>query len=232
MGVGCKSLVPNSRRVRAARTSVVGAYTYAPYSSDREQCAPSHALVYDGSMSQYRRWRVEGGTFFFTVVTHLRRPLLTSDIGRASLREAFRQVRQRRPFQVVAIVVLPDHLHTIWELPRHDADYSTRWRQIKSFVTRALAEDLDGAEDRSASRRRRGERGIWQRRFYEHMCRDEEDLKRLADYIHINPVRHRLVARVQDWPWSSFHRYVRLGEYPADWGGSHAWYGDEFSRLE
>jgi len=84
----------------------------------------------------------------------------------------------------------------------------------------------------SVSRQRRAEQGIWQRRFYEHLCRDEADVKRLVDYIHVNPVKHRLSARVRDWPWSSFHRYVRLGEYAIDWGNSDLWYGDEFSRLE
>ncbi len=82
------------------------------------------------------------------------------------------------------------------------------------------------------SRRRKQERGIWQRRFYEHTCRDEDDLKRCIDYIHVNPVKHGLVGRVIDWPWSSFHRYVRLGEYPIDWGGGDEWYGDEFRRAE
>jgi putative transposase len=182
-------------------------------------------------MSDYRRWRVEGGTFFFTAVTHRRQRFLTSTLGRSALREAFRQVRRLRPFKVVAIVLLPDHLHTVWELPRGDTDYTTRWRQIKTLVTRALAGRIGGAAI-SASRQRRAEKGIWQRRFYEHMCRDEADVKRLVDYIHVNPVKHRLSARVRDWPWSSFHRYVQLGEYSIDWGSSDLWYGDEFSRLE
>ena len=183
-------------------------------------------------MSRYRRWRVDGGTYFFTVVTYRRQPLLTSDIGRALLRDALRRVRQRRPFKVVAIVLLPDHLHTLWELPHGDDDYSTRWRQIKTLVARALPRPIDPTNTLSASRRWRGEHGVWQRRFYEHSCRDEADLKRLVDYIHVNPVKHQLVERVSDWPWSSFHRYVRLGEYPPDWGDGDAWYGDEFSRLE
>jgi len=123
-------------------------------------------LSYDERMSGYRRWRVEGGTFFFTVVTYRRQRFLTSDVGRSALREAFRQVRRSRPFKVVAIVLLPDHLHTVWELPRGDTDYTTRWRQIKTLVTRALVGRIgDGAI--SASRRRRAEKGIWQRRFYE-----------------------------------------------------------------
>jgi putative transposase len=182
-------------------------------------------------MSEYRRWRVEGGTFFFTAVTYRRQRFLTTDLCREALREAFRQVRRLRPFTVVAIVLLPDHLHTIWELPQGDTDYTTRWRQIKTLVTRALAGRIDGAPI-SASRRRRAEKGVWQRRFYEHLCRDEADVKCLADYVHVNPVKHQLAARVRDWPWSSFHRYVELGEYPIDWGGGNQLYSDEFNRLE
>jgi putative transposase len=186
---------------------------------------------YGESMSDYRRWRAEGGTFFFTAVTHQRQRFLTSPLGRNALRDAFRQVRRLRPFQVVAIVLLPDHLHTVWELPRGATDYTTRWRQIKTLVTRALAGRIGGAAI-SASRQRRVEKGIWQRRFYEHMCRDEADVKRLVHYIHVNPVNHRLSAQVRNWPWSSFHCCVHLGEYSIDWGGSDIWYGDEFHRLE
>ncbi len=182
-------------------------------------------------MSEYRRWRMAGGTFFFTVVTHQRQPFLTSLAGRTALRDAFRQVRQWRPFNVVAIVLLPDHLRTVWELPPGDSDYTTRWRQIKTLATRALAGYI-GPDSLTSSRQRRHEKGIWQRRFYEHTCRDEADLKRMVDYIHVNPVKHGVSRRVRDWPWSSFHRYVRLGEYSIDWGNSHLWYGDEFNRCE
>ena len=128
-------------------------------------------------------------------------------------------------------MLLPDHLHTVWELPRGDTDYTTRWRQIKTLVTRALAGRI-GQAAISASRQRRAEKGIWQRRFYEHTCRDEADVKRLVDYIHFNPVKHRLVARVQDWPWSSFHRYVQLGEYSIGWGGDNQSYDREFTEME
>jgi putative transposase len=182
-------------------------------------------------MRRYLRSR-NGHVFFFTVVTHDRRAILTTDRGRAALRDAFRTVRAERPFRVTAIVLLPDHLHAVWELPAGDADYSSRWRLIKSRFTR-LWTGSGGVEGLvGPSRGRKAERGVWQRRFYEHTCRDEDDLKRCVDYLHVNPVKHRLVDRVLDWPWSSFRRYVRLGEYPSDWGGHGDWYGDEFRHAE
>ncbi len=182
-------------------------------------------------MRRYRRSRI-GQVFFFTVVTHDRRAILTTDVGRAALRVAIRTVRGEHPFRITAIVLLPDHLHTVWELPAGDPDYSRRWRLIKSRFTRLWTE-AGGAEGVvGPSRRRNAERGVWQRRFYEHTCRDEDDLKRCVDYLHVNPVKHRLVGRVIDWPWSSFHRYVRLGVYPSDWGSQDEWYGDEFRYAE
>lgn len=153
-------------------------------------------------------------------------------MGREALRDAIRAVRAEHPFRIMAIVLLPDHLHTVWELPEGEPDYSTRWRLIKSRFTRLWVGSGGDAELVGPSRRRKQERGIWQRRFYEHTCRDEDDLRRCVDYTHINPVKHGLVGRVIDWPWSSFHRYVRLGEYPSDWGGGDVWYGDEFRRAE
>jgi REP-associated tyrosine transposase len=183
-------------------------------------------------MTDYRRWRVAGGTYFFTVVTHERRAFLTGDAARACLREAFRIVRARRPFRVDAIVILPDHVHAIWSLPPGDADYATRWQLIKRRFTK-LYLAAGGREGRgSASRMVKGERGIWQRRYFEHTCRDEADRKRCADYLHVNPLKHGLVARVVDWPWSSFHRYVRLGEYSPEWGDASVWYGDEWTDYE
>lgn len=169
-------------------------------------------------MRRYLRNRVPGGTYFLTLVTHQRRAILTSELGRRCLRQSIRRIRRRRPFDVVAIVLLPDHWHAILQLPRSDDDYSTRVSQIKaSFTRRFLAHS--GVEGKtSASRQRKRERAVWQRRFYEHTIQDEEDLKRCADYVHYNPVKHGYVPRVADWPWSSFHRFVRLGEYPPEWG--------------
>jgi putative transposase len=183
-------------------------------------------------MTDYRRWRVSGGAYFFTVVTHQRRPILTHDVARRSLRDAFRVVRLRRPFRVDAIVLLPDHLHAIWTLPSGDFDYATRWQLIKRRFTKMFL-GMGGAEaGRSDSRTSKGERAVWQRRYFEHTCRDVAGLKRCADYLHVNPLKHGLVNRVVDWPWSSFHRYVRLGEYEPNWGTANIWHGDEWRHYE
>jgi putative transposase len=173
-------------------------------------------------MPEYRRFTVPGAAVFFTVVTHQRRRFLDEPRARRCLREAFRVVRARYPFEVAAIVLLPDHLHALWALPPGDAAYPLRWRRIKEeFTERYLA---DGGADgpRSASRLGRGERGIWQRRFWEHTIRDEEDFEQHCHYIHYNPVKHGLVNCPRDWPHSSFHRFVRAGSYPVDWGCSSA----------
>jgi putative transposase len=165
-------------------------------------------------MTAYRRNFVPGGSFFFTVnLADRRLSLLTMHIG--LLREAFREIRQRRPFTIDAIVVLPDHIHAVWTLPDRDADFATRWRLIKSMFSRSLPH----SEPVSASRAAKSERGIWQRRYWEHTIRDEDDFARHVDYVHINPLKHGLVRRVCEWEASSFHRYVRLGIYPLDWAG-------------
>lgn len=163
-------------------------------------------------MGELRRCRVEGGTYFFTVALARRDTcLLVTHV--ALLREAVRAVRAARPFQIDAWVVLPDHLHRVWTLPDGDADYSSRWREIKQRFSRAIPNE----EWRSANRWRRGERGIWQRRFWEHTIRDERDFEAHVNYIHLNPIKHGLVQRLRDWPYSTFHRYVREGIYSADW---------------
>ncbi|QPF86968.1 transposase [Bradyrhizobium genosp. L] len=168
-------------------------------------------------MTSYRRNFIQGGSFFFTVnLANRQRRLLTEHID--ALRAAFRITRERHPFTIEAIVVLPDHLHTVWTLPEGDADFVTRWRQIKAAFSRALP----GGERVSASRAAKGERGIWQRRYWEHTIRDENDFARHVDYVHINPLKHGLVTRVQDWPYSSFHRMVKLEIYPEDWAGDGA----------
>ena len=163
-------------------------------------------------MTHYRRNFVPGGSYFFTVnLADRRSRLLTDHID--LLRTAFRYARVRHAFMIDAIVILPDHLHAIWSLPEGDADFATRWRHVKSIFSRALP----ARERISGSRLRKGERGIWQRRYWEHTLRDERDFSRHVDYIHFNPVKHQLVTRVEDWPYSSFHRMVRLGVYAKDW---------------
>ena len=163
-------------------------------------------------MPQYRRANINGITFFFRVVLADRSStLLVDDVDR--LREVYRIVRERRPFETVAICVLPDHIHAIWTLPEGDADFSIRWSLIKSGFSRGLAD-----EPRSPSKIVKREKGIWQRRFWEHAIRDDTDLERHIDYVHFNPVKHRHVTRVVDWPHSSFHRYVERGVLDADWG--------------
>jgi putative transposase len=165
-------------------------------------------------MTQYRRNYLPGGTFFFTVAL-AERPsrLLVEHIE--LLRNAVRYTRTRHPFEIVAWVVLPEHLHAVWTLPAGDYNYPTRWRLIKTVFSRALP----SIERRSRSRRAKSERGIWQRRYWEHTVHDLADLDRHIDYVHFNPVKHGLVSRVRDWPYSTFHGHVKRGHYPADWGG-------------
>jgi putative transposase len=165
-------------------------------------------------MTSYRRNFIPGGCFFFTVnLADRGLRLLTEHVD--ALRGAIRVTRERHPFTIDAIVILPDHLHAVWSMPEGDRDFATRWRLIKSTFSRSFA----AGEPVSASRVAKGERGIWQRRYWEHTIRDEDDLARHIDYVHINPVKHRLVTRVKDWPYSSFHRMVGLGIYPEDWAG-------------
>lgn len=170
-------------------------------------------------MPNYRRPFTPGGTFFFTVTTNRRQPALTHPAMLSALRGAVRHTQAALPFVVVAAVVLPDHLHTIWELPEGDADFPLRWARIKQAVTRVYAELPFARAEGSASRTKRREGTLWQRRFWEHRIRDETDLLRHVEYIHYNPVRHGYVSRARDWPHSSFHAYVRSGVYPGNWGG-------------
>jgi putative transposase len=165
-------------------------------------------------MSRYRRLFIPGGTWFFTVALADRSAdLLVRHIE--ALRRAYRAARTKRPFETVAICVLPDHLHAIWSLPEGDTDFPGRWSAIKAGFSRALP----AAPSRSASKAARREKGVWQRRYWEHAIRDDDDFARHVDYIHYNPVAHGLVTRVRDWPHSSFHAHVRRGLLPEDWGG-------------
>jgi putative transposase len=173
-------------------------------------------------MSNYRRWMIPGETYFFTVVTFTRRKMLEDERAVTVLGDAIRSVRRDAPFQTVAMVVLPDHLHCIWNLPRGDADFSTRRKRIKREFTIRYIEEIGRDPDAgvSARRRARGERGVWQRRFWEHVVKDEDELESLCDYIHYNPVKHGHASSPSEWPWSTFGRFVAGGDYPPDWGRS------------
>jgi putative transposase len=178
-------------------------------------------------MPNYRRAFIPGGCWFFTVnVLDRRRPLLSDNIE--LLREAVRATQRTYPFRIDAMVVLPDHLHAVWTLPSDDADFSVRWRLIKTRFAKAIPP----GERLSPARQTRNERGIWQRRFWEHLIRDERDYARHVEYCYINPLKHGLVRRVCDWPHSSFHRDVRAGIFPIDWAGEVDAVGEFGERQE
>ena len=173
-----------------------------------------HRCLQARGMPNYRRVWVPGRTCFFTVnLLERRRRLLVEHVD--LLLDSFRTTRAARPFVLLAWVILPDHLHCVWRLPDGDADNANRWAQIKSGFSRRLP----ATERRSACRVSRRERGIWQRRYWEHLIRDPDDLRHHLDYIHYNPVKHRHAARVSDWPHSSFHAWVERRTYALDWCG-------------
>jgi putative transposase len=174
-------------------------------------------------MRTYLRNCTPGGLYFFTVALANRQgnTLLTDHAD--SLRAAFAQTLRAHPATVEAIVVLPEHLHCLWKLPENDDDYPMRWRLIKSRFSAALP----AGEFRSPSRTRKGERGLWQRRYWEHLVRDADDYALHVDYIHYNPVKHGFVQKAGDWPYSSFSRWVARGIYPEDWGA-----GETVRRMQ
>jgi putative transposase len=164
-------------------------------------------------MRTYIRTKAKGGTYFFTVNLAERQnnDLLIANI--ALLREAFRVTKHHHPFIIDACVILPEHLHCIWQLPEGDNDFSTRWRLIKAHFSKNITLN----ERISNSRKRKKERGIWQRRFWEHLIRDEQDYQNHVDYIHYNPVKHGYVQHTIDWRYSSFHLWLKRGAYPMHW---------------
>ncbi len=170
-------------------------------------------------MPNYRRANVAGGAYFFTLVTYRRQRFLCDDDVRAALRDGINKTRQQLPFEIDAWVLLPDHLHCIWQLPEGDADFAKRWAMIKRFVTKRCGPRLKREDWMSRSKTRRNESTLWQRRYWGHMIRDENDLNRHRDYIHFNPAKHGYVVRVVDWPYSTFHRYLKAGVYKNDWCG-------------
>jgi putative transposase len=169
-------------------------------------------------MPEYRRVKTSGGTYFFTIVTHLRRPILTNEIVRLALREGIQRARQTLPFQIDAWVLLPDHLHAVLTLPPEDNNYAARWAIIKRQVSILCGKQFCEIATLSKSKQKRKESGIWQRRYWEHQIRDDLDYQRHMNYLHWNPVKPGNVQQVADWPFSSFHRLAAAGMYPPDWG--------------
>lgn len=169
--------------------------------------------VYAKGMVAYRRNRVQGACYFFTVnVKNRRLNLLTDHID--ELRLAFKETQEKYPFNIIAIVILPDHIHAIWRLPAGDDDYSGRWKSLKANFTHKLQYKL------TLRKNARGEYGIWQSRFWEHTIRDEQDMQRHIDYIHYNPVKHGYCQQVNEWQYSSFHHYVQCKKLAINWGGN------------
>jgi putative transposase len=173
-------------------------------------------------MPEYRRTRVEGGTYFFTVVTHRRQPVLILAGSLDAMKDVFRNVVQKRPFRVDAWVVLPDHLHCIWTMPEGDSDYPVRWAMVKKELTKQLGWSVGVDIAPSPSRQRRREGTLWQRRYWEHQIRDEKDYRAHVDYIHFNPVKHGLAKAPGDWTRSSFEGWVTRGAYEEHWGSDGA----------
>ena len=152
---------------------------------------------------KYRRAYEFGASYFFTVVTHGRQPIFGDPKNVSILKDAMRSVIRRYPFELIALVVLPDHLHCIWQMPENDADFSLRWRLIKTRVSKQI-----------------GGQSIWQNRFWEHLIRDQDDFDHHFNYIHYNPVKHGYVKQPGEWRNSTFKHFVALGVYPSDWGAS------------
>ncbi len=168
---------------------------------------------------RYRRAKIAGATYFFTVVTDGRRPIFKDASAVALFEAGLNRIKERHPFDVDAFVILPDHIHTLWSLPDGDADFSKRWRLIKETFTKSFIRNREIPRP-NASRCTKGEQAVWQRRFWEHMIRDESDFSQHVDYIHSNPVRHGLVSAAREWPHSSFPNWVNRGVYEPHWGSN------------
>ncbi len=171
-------------------------------------------------MSRYRRSNSTGATYFFTLVSYRRQTILCDQPVRNALREAITHVHQKRPFTIDAWVLLPDHFHCMWTLPEADTDFSTRWALIKRKVSLICSQHYKHQKWISPSKQKHRESTLWQRRYWEHQIRDGLDYQQHLDYVHWNPVKHGLVTQARDWPYSTFHRYVKQGVYPLDWGGA------------
>ncbi len=167
-------------------------------------------------MPNYRRMYVPGGTYFFTIVTYQRQLIFANPQNISLLRKAITTVKNEMPFTIIGAVVLPDHLHFIWQLPPGDSAYSKRIGKMKVLFTQSLSEKSE--QENSISRIKHRESNIWQRRFWEHSIRDETDLEKYLNYIHYNPVKHKLVSCPHLWQYSSFHSWVKNKRLDNNWG--------------
>ncbi|MFC1855988.1 transposase [Thermodesulfobacteriota bacterium] len=165
---------------------------------------------------KYLRSRTKGATFFFTVVTYKRNKILCDNENSEIIKEAFKHIASKRPFKTDAFVMLPDHIHCIWTLPYDDSNFSVRWSLIKEYFTKRCNESIK--HEQTDSMKKKGLQGVWQKRFWEHTIRDEKDFAAHVDYIHYNPVKHGFSEAPKDWPYSTFHRYVKEGIYDVNWG--------------
>ena len=209
-------------------------------------------------MADYRRLKIPGATYFFTVVTFMRKPIFSEEISREILRNAIDETNKLLPFQLDAWVLLPDHLHCLWTLPEGDRDFSKRWGIIKSHFTKKIKEvgwalptmtnrdqvgwalptmtnpdrielTLRAQDQVMPSRVKHREGMIWQRRFWEHAIRDQEDFNRHCDYIHYNPVKHGLADDPKKWKYSTIHQFIERGVYAPNWGDS---VGEEILSMD
>ncbi len=180
-------------------------------------------------MTNYRRIYIPGSTLFFTLITYKRQKFLTSETARHCLKSAWRLVNKNHPFELTALVLLPDHLHCIWKLPKEDVNFSMRWSKIKKHFSKNYLSLSNGYKpQRTRSMMKRNESGLWQRRFWDHIIRNDQDFINHLNYIHYNPVKHGLVDSPSDWPYSTFHKYVKLDFYEKDWGSDPI----EFDKIQ
>jgi putative transposase len=168
-------------------------------------------------MPDYRRYFNPGGTFFFTVVTHDRQQFLCTDKGREFLRKSIQKIKKDSPFEGIAFVLLPEHFHCIWKLPDENGNFSIRMACVKKMFTQLWIEANGGEGSISMARQKHREKGVWQKRFWEHTIRDEDDFINHINYIHYNPVKHNLAKCPHAWPYSTFHQWVKDGYYKKEW---------------
>lgn len=182
-------------------------------------------------MPHYIRSYTQGATYFFTLVAFERRKIFCNSDFLSAFRTSIKEVQQDYPFEILAWVQLPDHLHCVWRITHPNTNYSKCWAKIKRLTTHRCPQYHLAIEDLSYSKVSRDEKGIFQRRFIEHQIRDEQDFINHIDYLHYNPVKHGLVTQVSHWQYSSFHRYVKQGIYPSDWGNSPINFEDDFTQY-